>query len=128
MGNLLFSLSSDQICTNPNAIRQLPGTCAALHTPCSLRIKLPLTTSCCCSLSSGFDSNWIHADVSDMAEVGGGGGAGWVKVRRERQRQQSPDRSEGDKKKQIRRRRKRGSEEEEGWKKGSMSDAFTGSF
>lgn len=62
---LTLHLSSNQICTNPNAIRQLPGTCTALHTLRSPRIKLPLTESCFCSLFSRYDLNWICVDISD---------------------------------------------------------------
>lgn len=103
-----LQVSGNQICTNPNAIRQLPGTCTTLHTPCSPWIKLPLTKSCCCSLSPGYDLNWIHVDISDTVkwrEVEGGGegtGAGARgKVRRERQCG-NHRRRRRDKKKQIR--------------------------
>lgn len=58
---LSVQVSCNQICTNPNAIRQLPGTCTVLHTPCSLRIKLPLTKSCCCSLSLS-QRIWLELD------------------------------------------------------------------
>lgn len=50
---LSLYLNRYQICTNPNAIGQLPGTRTALHTPCSPRIKLALTKCHRCSLFVG---------------------------------------------------------------------------